>query len=88
MRQIEKAELAVANSEVDTVNREMADIYDILRVDMGKILKYLTSVEASKEKEMREGSLKIYSNLDNFNNLLNSIEKEHKGTSQTLATMR
>jgi septation ring formation regulator EzrA len=44
VRQFERAELDSANAEISTMNREMSDIYDILRQDMGKILKYLAGV--------------------------------------------
>lgn len=32
------------------MNKEMSDIYSILQNDMGKILRYLTNVEESREK--------------------------------------
>lgn len=45
IRQIEKAELVNANTEVETVNKEMSDIYDILRNDMSKIMTHLNHFE-------------------------------------------
>ena len=66
----------------------MSEIYGILQGDMKKIFKYLANVEAIKEKQTQEESAKIYSTLENFNTLLNSMETQQKDTSRTLGTMR
>ena len=44
LRQLEQAELAVANNEVEIANKEMSEVYSILQNDMKNILRYLTSV--------------------------------------------
>lgn len=48
LRELENAQLIMANNQLDIVNREMRNIYKILQTDMSQVMLYLTTLEQKR----------------------------------------
>ena len=88
LRELEAAQLSMADTELEIVSGEMRQIYDILQSDMKQITGYLTRLEERKAAEDEEGSNQIYGALKSMSRLFGGMENEQRTTRDTLLNMR